>query len=156
MPTLRLCGLVMSNTEVRYCLLGNCCLYLASSINSLRISRRVVWRASILLSKVVYSFVALVDSLRCSWTLPRFNSPLEMPVHQHDGQRENSHWARMRPCRVAHREEALRRGAEIWEGCARRRNDISGPARRDPARRRLITLRPVLSVESGCSDLEGA
>jgi len=43
------------------------------------------------LSKVVYSFVALVDSLRCSWTLPRFNSLLEMPEHQHDGQRENSH-----------------------------------------------------------------
>jgi hypothetical protein len=62
------------------------------------------------LSKVVYSFVALVDSLRCSWTLPRFNSLLEMPEHQHDGQRENSHWAQMRPCRVARREEALRRG----------------------------------------------
>jgi len=61
------------------------------------------------LSKVVYSFVALVDSLRCSWMLPRFNSLLEMPEHQHDGQGENSHWARMRPCRVADRGEALRR-----------------------------------------------
>jgi len=68
------------------------------------------------LSKVVYSFVALVDSLRCSWTLPRFNSLLEMPEHQHNGQRENSHWTQVRPYRVAHRGEALRRDAEIWEG----------------------------------------
>jgi hypothetical protein len=61
MPTLRLCGLVMSNTEMRYCLLGNCCLFLASSINSLWISRRVVWRASILLVKS--SILLLLSSI---------------------------------------------------------------------------------------------
>jgi len=88
------------------------------------------------LSKVVYSFVGLVDSLRCSWMLPLFNFLLKMPEHQQDGQRENSHWAQMRPCRVAHRGEALRRGMRRT-GKARWRRDDSGPARRDPARRRL-------------------
>jgi len=91
------------------CRLGNCCdpgeLY-QQSLDLQKGSLEGVYP----LSKVVYSFVALVDSLRCSWTLPHFNSLLEMPEHQHDGQRENSHWARMRPCRVARREEALRRG----------------------------------------------
>ncbi|MFZ8810785.1 MAG: hypothetical protein ACO2PN_22090 [Pyrobaculum sp.] len=41
-------------------------------------------------------------------------------------------------------------------GKARWRRDVSGPACRYPARQQLITLGPVLSVESGCSDLEGA
>jgi len=51
MPTLRLCGLVVSKPRCCCCRFCYCCLSLASSINSLWISRRVVWRASILLAK---------------------------------------------------------------------------------------------------------
>jgi hypothetical protein len=57
----RLCGLVLSKPRCGCCRLDYCCLSLASSINSLWISRRVVWRASILLAKS--SILLLLSSI---------------------------------------------------------------------------------------------
>jgi len=60
MPTLRLCGLVLSKPR---CVIADYAtvVFLASSVNSLWISRRVVWRASILLAKS--SILLLLSSI---------------------------------------------------------------------------------------------